>query len=453
MLAFYAGCVALAAICSGWLIWKFGASPTGIAIAIGWIAVVVGVVFSIEQREYWLVALAIVALRTAMFWITSGQPSQTPDPRYYAILAKSLSHGRDFTDHVDGVAFTAMAPRLYSYVLAGGYYVFGGADAAPYVINFAIDVLTALLIYQCARRLGARKDFALVGSALYLIWPNVVVSSSFAHKEGIASLLTLACVWTLLRIWQDGRLRPVQFGILLGLLAMAQPAFFLMSATFSFVLLLKERPARVIRFVVIAAIASAVTLTPQIIRNWYTAGGFVPLTTGVGFNMYANATGALHFSPRYRDLPEAIWSNVMVREALKVIFAHPLNFALHQAKGLALGFGLEHYTYFSLQGVKNTRIRPVDFLPVLQLPLLALWTGALACLRYRRQDLFMVGILALALIYTLTIAIWFEFGARHRGYLLPILLPWIMAFVSGCARRAALDRGGADRQQNWNLSG
>lgn len=102
----------------------------------------------------------------------------------------------------------------------------------------------------------------------------------------------------------------------------------------------------------------------------------------------------------------------------------------YQAKAMFLGFGLEHDQFSYLQG-SAPKLAPEAFLLVMQLPLIALWAGAIASLRVRRDDRLMIATLSLMLLYTLTMSVWFEFGARHRAYLLPILLAWSATLFTG----------------------
>jgi hypothetical protein len=112
----------------------------------------------------------------------------------------------------------------------------------------------------------------------------------------------------------------------------------------------------------------------------------------------------------------------MVGEGLAIIANNPLVYAAHQSKMMFLAFALEHGQLLNLQALNPApRLSPTAMLPVMQLPLLGLWAGASAYFRKSPHRL-IVAILALALVYTLTVSIWFEFGARHRAYLLPVVL-------------------------------
>lgn len=433
LFGFYGACLAASLIGSAWLAYKFGISPESIGLVLGWCTLAAASIYCVERR-WWVVVLAIVlALRLGMAWATQGAPSENPDPRYYATLAQHLANGSDFVDVVDGVEFRAHAPRLYSYLLAAVYFVTGGSKLAPLLLNLAVDAATAFLIFRTAGRLGANTFGAASAGVLYAIWPHVVVGSAFAQKEGLACLLTIACVWTL----AEQRMRPIRYGFFLGLLGMAQPAFFLMAAGFPLALLVRQRLAEVARFLAIAAAVTILVLVPQTIRNFYATGGFAPLTTGIGMNLYINAFGAYDFPDQFNHLPEAAWSKAMIGAGWTAITADPLSYATHQSKMMFITFALEHGQLWPLQGVAGLRLRPTDFLIIMQLPLIALWAGTAACLFYRRSDRLMIAILALVLIYTFTVSIWFEFGERHRAYLLPILLAWAATLLSARAPASA----------------
>ena len=53
-----------------------------------------------------------------------------------------------------------------------------------------------------------------------------------------------------------------------------------------------------------------------------------------------------------------------------------------------------------------------------------MWTAAAACARSARRTDLMVAVWVLILLFTATVSVWFEFAARHRAYMLPIILAW-----------------------------
>jgi hypothetical protein len=423
LFAFFVACIGASLVGAAWITYKFGVSPTALALVVAWAGMAAAAIYCIRLNRWAPALLIILGLRIGMFLVTHGLVTSTPDPHFYDVLARSISHGRDLRIITNGVVLRAHAPRLYSILLGGLFAVSEGSKIAPFILNGLLDLLTALLIYLCARRLDAGATAARLFGALYLLWPSVVVGSAFAVKETLGSPLVLACIWTLLCTSQDGRQRGVQYGLFLGLLGLTQPAWFFMTAAFPLAIALRRRWSDVIRFLVVASLATILVLAPWVARNWVVTGGFVPLTTSTGFNLYTNAAGGLHFPARLNRLPELAWSNGMLAAGWAIIISNPIGYFAHEAKMMFTAFALEHAYYFNLEGLSTPpRISPKDFLPVMQLPLIALWAGAAAFFRSRSAPALMTAIFGIILLHLLTVSIWFEFAARHRAYLLPLLL-------------------------------
>jgi hypothetical protein len=426
LLLFFIGCLVAALVGSAWLALKFGVSLTAFGLALGWLGLAAACMVCIERRLWLPTILIVLALRVAMFLVTDGVVTSSPDPHYYDLLARELSQGRDYTDVIGGVPLRAHAPRLYSILLAGLYLVTDGSRFAPFILNGLVDSLTGLLIFTVGRQLGAGLKPAAAMGVLYVIWPHIVVSSAFAQKEGLACLLMMACVWILTLSWADGRNRGVLYGLFLGLIGLSQPAWFPMVAGFPLAVAFRHRAGFVARFLAVAAVASILVLSPWIIRNWSATGGFIPLTSSFGWNLFANAARTTTFPEHLGHLSEAEWSRELAKAGIAIIAANPLAFAVHEAKMIAIGLALEHGYYLPLMRLQpSPSIAPKDFLVVMQLPLIAMWAGGAWCASERKGDGLIVGTLALALLYIATIGIWFEFGARHRAFLLPIILSWV----------------------------
>lgn len=419
------GALGLALVGLAWTMQKFGVSGSAAAALVAWLVLIACVAW-LTLRQRYILAMGLVALaRIGVYFLTDGAVPTSPDAHFYDSLARSLANGRELPTVIDGVTFLAHAPRLHAYLLAIVYFITNGSSAGPPILNFLFDGLTAAVIFRAGTYLGGDKRLSAVAALSYLLWPHVMLNSVFAQKESLACLLVTSACYLLLRAWIEGKIQTIRYGILLGLLGFTQPAFFLMVGGLQLILFWRLRAIAVVRTIALTSLTATLTLLPWIIRNWILLDGFVPLTTGAGMNMYVNAAGNYDFPDQFNALPERVWNSRMLIAAFSIIVADPWVYTVHQVKMMSLGLGLEHMTYQVWETMKPPpALKAQDTILVTQSALIGLWALASALTYVRRSHTFFLLLFTLVFTYIATVAIWFEFGSRHRAYFLPLLLLW-----------------------------
>lgn len=438
-----------------WAIDNWGISLLGILILAGWLAVAAVAVpiarDHLNGPAYWLSLIAALFLSrmAALFLVQGG--TIVGDPEIYQILARSLLSGEGliFHDPLTEVDFRALYPPVYPLFLAGLGLLFGLGEPAIWAGNVAIDLASAFILVG----LGARCGSPAAGRAaawLFAIWPAFIFASPFAQKEGLVTLQVLTVALILLRLdrariprwWESGLIGGVAASLML-----TQPGLALLPAILALVLLpaIGSRPLCIL--LLRASPVALLLLAPWWIRNFHVLGSFVPLTTTGGLGLWVgnnpNATGNwLPMPPEYRGIPEIMMSARVAHEALGWIWNHPLDFVSLTFFKLFHAMGIEQFTLgrFGLMTPKPSAATLAALFPLLQGSLITILAG-MACIAQRvrflargdRLVLIMCGCAIQILIFSLP----FEFGERHRFFLMPFLF---LVVAAGLIRHQAASR-------------
>lgn len=324
--------------------------------------------------------IAFGLLVRALIVVAGGGYVPPNDPTFYLTLAQHVRDGSGLWIDNDlyGPNFRALFPPLYPLLLS--LFPVNGYSVAA--LNAAFDIGTAYLIYRLAGR-------NIIAPALFFLWPTVILNSVVAQKESLAMLVVAGLLYV-----RSAR----TFGLLGGLLTLAQPAllFFplILSATKGW------------RYAGMAALFTALILSPWIIRNALVLGEFVPLTSGAGFSL-AHVVNGGHVSPSPEILamPEVERAAAVGWDALAAILSNPLAYLRQVASnaGNAILFDT-----FAIERLRLGISAPIQALHFLLLGAVA-FTGKSA-----RPILLVAGLTILTML-------WFEFGERHRYFLYPII--------------------------------
>jgi hypothetical protein len=440
-----------------WALANWGASPSGILILGGWLALAALIVpiarDQVSGRLFWAgLALMLVLARLAALTLTDGAVT-TGDPEIYEKIARSLMAGEGlvFHDPLTGVDFRAMYPPLYPLLLAGLGSVFGLGAATYLALNVAVDLGSALLIAAIGARLGSAPA-GRAGAWLFAIWPAFIMSTPFAQKESLVLLEALGIVLVLLRM-EKGRLpawrEAAAFGGLWACLMLTQPGLAVLPALLALFLMKAAGWRTLFRLGLMAAPFALLLMLPWWIRNYMMLGAFVPLTTTSGIGLWIgnnpDATGGWVPMPAsYQGMPEVEMSRRAGQEAIQWIGAHPFDFVKLTLFKLFKAMGIEQ---FNLARLNLLRPVPADsvfaaYFPVLQGSLVALLGGTAlrlqrvhALVRGERLILILLACAAQILVFSLP----FEFGERHRYFLMPFLF---LAVAAGFASRANAEEAG-----------
>jgi len=299
---------------------------------------------------------------------------------------------------------------------------------------------------------------------------GVVAASSLPSAQYAATFLSEAIAIPLLAGilavtaagWErfSGR-RAALLGVLWGLLVLARPP--MLSSAFGFLIWmgLPQSPVGKLRTVPALVLGFLLALSPWVYRNYCTVGGFVPLTTSTGVNLYlgnnpaarsdgggseASATGL------WAIADETVRSRVAVREALSFMSQHPLRtvgmMGRRALKMLSPLPGQVETVYFGGSGrqvaIAYIVVYALSFALLMLLATIGWWGGGLEP-RWRSL------ILAMAVPYAISLAVTFV-QARFVAMFAPLLFIPAAAGVGAlcqCVREADKTRAMLQRRGAW----
>ena len=371
---------------------------------------------------FWSVTIAVsVAFRLWSLDLLNGRLPGGDAPNFLAMADNVLSGRGLLLVDSDNLHMRATYPPLYPLLLA----VVGLAVPLTFAVITALNTLLDLACAWLMTRLGRDLDAPQAGTlaaALYIVWPTNLGMAPLARKEPLIALLVVALLVVLVQAigrgrWQSG----IAFGLLTGLLALAQPAMLFLPAMFALVALpwFKDR-RRWLAMMTIAAACAALTMVPWWVRNWLLFHRFVPLTAASGYSLWIGATPLsdgtyLQAPPSFRHGDEFEFAAAMGAEAKRIIAADPVRYLLHcLGKFLRAMFtedrGVSQIYWAVPHG--HATITRIWVGTATLFNGLAVGIALAACWVYRR--LLLNQLLLAAIANILLFAIWFEFDQRHH---------------------------------------
>lgn len=376
--------------------------------------------------------LVVVVARAVMILVTGGSNMTAADPFYYQQIASNILSGEGIVWNSAWGDLYAVYPPLYAVLLAAAMFLADSSPYAPWMLNTAIDLAAACVIFAIGKEFSCRRAGA-AAAYLYLIWPSVLLAAPLPHKEGLVSLLVLTQVYVLARVWRFRRapfMEAVSLGVATGLLALTQPSLTPLAVLLVVGALCVLSFPELVRLAGYSALAATVVVLPWWIRNWIVLGDFVPLTTSAGLNFYVETMqtwAAPLESFRMREVERMAYLGAI---ALDWVISHPAEYLQQKVKSAAMALSLDHAMVSNyLRLAQTPRIPAQSFYPVSQLSLIILWIVALGASvaslagRSRARTFFLVAVAAL-FMQMLLFNIWFEFAQRHRTFVIPIILLW-----------------------------
>jgi 4-amino-4-deoxy-L-arabinose transferase-like glycosyltransferase len=171
---------------------------------------------------------------------------------------------------------TAWTQPLYAWFLIPIYWIFGRSWWAVGLIQIAVAVATALLIYEIGRRFVSRQA-GLIAAVIATLNPYLVWHDVHENREILDQLLAAAIVLGVLALWQRRSLwLGAILGVLLGLAILGNTRLLFLPIVCCAFLVGRNRRSWIVVGVVLAATVLAVT--PWVVRNKVSVGCFTITT-------------------------------------------------------------------------------------------------------------------------------------------------------------------------------
>ena len=226
-----------------------------------------------SRRLWLLVALAATVPRLVVLAVERGDILT-------AFTEKSDDIARTFVDSgtfgfIPGEP-TAWTQPLYAFFLIPIYWIFGRSWLAVGLIQTAVAVATALVVYEIGRRLVSRRAGALAAVVAtlnpYLVWHDV-----HENREILDQLLAAAiALLVLLAARRHSLLVPALLGAVLGLAILGNTRLLFLPLVACAFLLGRDRQTWAAVGVTLAACVLA--LAPWVVRNRISVGCFTLAT-------------------------------------------------------------------------------------------------------------------------------------------------------------------------------
>ncbi|TPG52366.1 hypothetical protein EAH89_18445 [Roseomonas nepalensis] len=239
-------------------------------------------------RHGWALPAAILLLgallRTACVAV---MPSPlVSDYLDYWTLATNLQAGLGLVT-AEGRPTAFMSPG-YPLFLAGVFGLTGASIAVVKATNVLLGVASILLLFLLARRLFGSPLVAALAALLLAAYAEAIAYTAYAAKENLMMPLMIGLLWVAAdRSASRARwINPLAFGVIAGAIAMVgNAALTLVPAALFLVWRAQRSPGRTLRYLLVAAMAGAVTIAPLMLRNHAAFGAWV-LNNNGGFNLY-----------------------------------------------------------------------------------------------------------------------------------------------------------------------
>jgi hypothetical protein len=417
------------------------APVAGYALAAAWVLVAFLLIrFAIAAARWRGVAaclLAAAVLRILVLLALNGLEGVELGNDYdaYLTLARNLAAGNGLLAHTKFYGWArGLYPPLYPVLLAGAGAAGGFNAVTVLVLNSAIDLAAAGLLWVIGRRLGDAR-VGLAAAAVYLVWPSSVISAPLAQKEGLATLLALFIALMFHKMLEEGPgwRNAALLGLGTALMALTQPILAPLPFSIALVLLPLAGPRPLILFGMRAMPVAAAAMLPWWIRNYDALGAFVPLTTSLGPALMSAAAGQQDpATPILIAGNEPALSAAMAREAAERIAGDPLAFIAGRAPIMVRSMFFEDYDALRMTLFAPPVAWARMMLAGTQLAYACAAGFALAALARKpalARDGFPAALVLASLLHVGLFNLWFQFAERHRHFMTPFLLLLAASFL------------------------
>jgi Flp pilus assembly protein TadD len=214
------------------------------------------------------------------------------DSKYYDREAQEVAAG-----HLVRRTAFFMGP-LYPYILAAVYTVFGRDFMIVRIIQIAGGTLTIALTYMLGRRVF-RPSAAFAGVVMLALYGAMTFHEGEMLMMWLGCLINVSALLVLHRAGAGrGYLKYALAGFLIGLSALARANILLFLPVAAAWVLFVSREDRGARKALVAAVFTAITISPATIHNYLAAKDFVLITSNGGVNFYIgngeDATGLFY---------------------------------------------------------------------------------------------------------------------------------------------------------------
>ena len=240
-------------------------------------------------RTFLLAAAAVGGIAIILRVLFLIQLSDTPfftghysDTRLYMQLARDIAFG-------DGVQRAFFMSPLYPHLVAAVWKLTGNPELWMRILQITFGTASAVLTLMIGRRLFNMNTGVLAGLLTALYAPLVFYDGLLLTESLQTLLLTAHMLVLLLALKRSQPAWWIVAGLLLGLAAITRANVLLFLPVFLITWMFAPRLRSSVRGLHMAfyALAALLALVPTTVHNAAEEGVFIPVTSSVGYNLYA----------------------------------------------------------------------------------------------------------------------------------------------------------------------
>jgi 4-amino-4-deoxy-L-arabinose transferase-like glycosyltransferase len=230
-----------------------------------------------------VVFLLALTLRVAFAYLFKAEIVEGVDPWYYDITAKGIVAGEGY--HVRNLL--AYCPPVFTYFLAGIYYIFGTGVWWTQVVLALVGAINCILIYFIGSEMGSKR-VGIIAATLSAVYPQLIWYSVQLYTETLFFFLFLSAT-AIMFLAAKKQMRLLLFisGFLFGLATLTREVgFFGIVGVLIWLTIERKSLASGLKRWIPIVVVACLTILPWTIRNYLVFGALVPVSTNGGINFY-----------------------------------------------------------------------------------------------------------------------------------------------------------------------
>lgn len=268
------------------------------------------------------IGIAVVAILLSLSYSFFLHPPLNVDAKAHNRIALNLLHGNGYIEQLPfnsqfDDAITRSGPLL-EFFLAGLYAIFGTSLGVVWIAHALMHGFSAYMVYVITKMLFSRENerehdvlfgyhSALLASALYALYPDLIESSSQLMTETTFFALTLLCVYLFLRYMRHATWRMVcAVSACFSLVFLAKSTALLYYPVFFIYIWFKNKSHACVSVLIVCALIS-----PWVIRNYEVFHKIIPSRIFADYTLYvgnhhgASGENDIELLPDAKDVKSA----------------------------------------------------------------------------------------------------------------------------------------------------
>lgn len=265
-----------------------------------------------SNRTIWFILAAATLIRFTLILSSDPYGGDTIDGMDYHNHALSLLHGQGYPAHG---SLPFVRPPLYPVLLSYLYFLFPhDSYLTARIFNAVLDTAALFVAYKLVLLIWNNLAAANLSSVIYAINPLYIFFTVRVRVEALFILLSVTGIYLLIKEYKAGFPRMVNIfftGLIFGLLCLCRSNGTVLLVLVPLWLLLCnfKNIKRAVAVICLFVLGFVVVISPWTIRNYYRYGEFIPITDGLGYNIWVSNTDIKLQDLRARTYEEYIESD------------------------------------------------------------------------------------------------------------------------------------------------